>query len=57
MIEYQIRLERGEENVLEFVTDSEPEARDALRDIREEYRVAPGRRVSVYLDEVVTDDE
>lgn len=57
MIEYQIRLERGDENFLEFVTDSEPEARDALRDIRAEYRVAPGRRVSVYLDEVVTDNE
>ena len=57
MIEYQIRLERGEENFLEFVTDSEPEARDALLDIRAEYCVAPGRKVSVYLEEVVTDDE
>jgi len=57
MIAYQIRLERGEENVLEFVTDNEREAQDALRDIQAEYKVAPGARVSVYLDEVVVDDE
>lgn len=57
MIAYQIRLERGEENVLEFVTDNEREAQDALRDIQAEYNVAPGARVSVYLDEVVVDDE
>lgn len=57
MIEYQIWLNRGEQYHKEFVTDNEREAQDALRDIQAEYNVAPGARVSVYLDEVVVDDE
>ena len=57
MIGYQIRLERGEENFIEFSTDSEREAQDALPIIRANYRLAPGARVSVYLEEVVVDDE